>query len=81
MAAEAAAAAAAAEAPPGVQFPFLCLLVSGGHNLLLVVEGVGQYIQVGTDSWGEGHPGKAALAMLGNRPLEPYPKGLTWSPA
>ena len=30
----------------GVQFPFLCLLVSGGHNLLLVVEGVGQYIQV-----------------------------------
>lgn len=32
----------------GVQFPFLCLLISGGHNLLLVVEGVGQYIQLGT---------------------------------
>ena len=31
-----------------VQFPFLCLLVSGGHNLLLVVEGIGRYIQLGT---------------------------------
>ena len=31
-----------------VQFPFLCLLVSGGHNLLVVVEGVGRYVQLGT---------------------------------
>lgn len=31
-----------------VQFPFLCLLVSGGHNLLLIVEGLGRYIQLGT---------------------------------
>ena len=31
-----------------VQFPFLCLLVSGGHNLLMIVEGVGKYIQLGT---------------------------------
>ncbi len=31
-----------------VTFPFLCLLVSGGHNLLLVVEGLGRYIQLGT---------------------------------
>lgn len=31
-----------------VQFPFLCLLVSGGHNLLMVVRGVGNYLQVGS---------------------------------
>lgn len=31
-----------------VRFPFLCLLVSGGHNLLLIVEGLGRYIQLGT---------------------------------
>lgn len=31
-----------------VTFPFLCLLVSGGHNLLLIVEGLGRYIQLGT---------------------------------
>lgn len=31
-----------------VQFPFLCLLVSGGHNLLMIVEGVGKYVQLGT---------------------------------
>ena len=30
------------------EFPFLCLLVSGGHNLLLLVRGVGQYMQLGT---------------------------------
>lgn len=29
-----------------VKFPFLCLLVSGGHNLLLIVRGVGDYMQV-----------------------------------
>ena len=33
---------------PAVPFPFLCLLVSGGHNLLLLVRGVGQYIQLGS---------------------------------
>lgn len=31
-----------------LEFPFLCLLVSGGHNLLLLVEGVGRYSQLGT---------------------------------
>jgi N6-L-threonylcarbamoyladenine synthase len=39
-----------------VPFPFLCLLVSGGHNLLLVVEGIGRFIQLGTtldDALGE----------------------------
>lgn len=38
------------------EFPFLCLLVSGGHNLLLLVRGVGQYMQLGTtldDALGE----------------------------
>ena len=29
-------------------FPFLCLLVSGGHNLLVLVKGVGHYMQLGT---------------------------------
>ena len=32
--------------PPG--FPFLALLVSGGHNLLLVVRGVGDYQLLGS---------------------------------
>jgi N6-L-threonylcarbamoyladenine synthase len=39
-----------------VPFPFLCLLVSGGHNLLLVVEGIGRFVQLGTtldDALGE----------------------------
>jgi N6-L-threonylcarbamoyladenine synthase len=29
-------------------FPFLCLLVSGGHNLLVLVRGVGDYLQLGS---------------------------------
>ena len=32
---------------PHLTFPFLCLLVSGGHNLLVVVEGVGRYSLLG----------------------------------
>ena len=36
-----------ADAPPP-QFPFVCLLVSGGHNLLLLVHGVGDYTLLGT---------------------------------
>ena len=32
---------------PNLTFPFLCLLVSGGHNLLVVVEGVGRYSLLG----------------------------------
>lgn len=31
-----------------IEFPFVCLLISGGHNLLLVVRGVGDYMQVQT---------------------------------
>lgn len=52
----AAVAAAAALVDSAVEFPFLCLLISGGHNLLLLVEGIGQYTQLGTtldDALGE----------------------------
>lgn len=41
---------------PNVRFPFLCLLISGGHTLLLVVRGVGDYTILGStldDSIGE----------------------------
>ncbi len=62
--------------PP--QFPFICLLVSGGHTQLLKVEGVGQYELLGDtvdDAAGEafdksaklmglGYPGGPALAKL-----------------
>ena len=36
-----------ARAGTAVAFPFLCLLVSGGHNMLVVVEGVGSYTLLG----------------------------------
>lgn len=42
--------------PEALPFPFLCLLVSGGHNLLVLVKGVGNYTQLGTtldDALGE----------------------------
>lgn len=41
---------------PQLAFPYLCLLVSGGHTLLTVVHGIGNYTQLGTtldDSIGE----------------------------
>ena len=31
-----------------VQFPFLCMLVSGGHNMLLVAHAVGDYTLMGS---------------------------------
>ncbi|KAK2650574.1 hypothetical protein Ddye_018063 [Dipteronia dyeriana] len=31
-----------------LQFPFLALLISGGHNLLIVAHNLGQYTQLGT---------------------------------
>ena len=37
-----------ARAGTAVAFPFLCLLVSGGHNMLVVVEGVGSYTLLGS---------------------------------
>ncbi len=56
---------------PTIQFPFLCLLVSGGHNLLLLVHGVGRYTQLGTtldDALGEAYDKVARLLGL---PLAP----------
>lgn len=41
-----------------LQFPFLALLISGGHNLLILAQSVGQYIQLGTtidDAIGEAY--------------------------
>lgn len=62
--------------PP--QFPFLALLVSGGHSMLITVRGLGEYEVLGTtldDAVGEafdktakllglGYPGGPALAAL-----------------
>ncbi|XP_066314234.1 probable tRNA N6-adenosine threonylcarbamoyltransferase, mitochondrial isoform X2 [Miscanthus floridulus] len=41
-----------------LDFPFLALLISGGHNLLVLARGLGQYIQLGTtidDAIGEAY--------------------------
>nr|GLL40712.1 probable tRNA N6-adenosine threonylcarbamoyltransferase, mitochondrial [Ipomoea trifida] len=41
-----------------LQFPFMALLVSGGHNLLILARGLGDYIQLGTtvdDAIGEAY--------------------------
>ena len=37
-----------ARAARPVAFPFLCLLVSGGHNLIVIVHGVGRYALLGS---------------------------------
>lgn len=53
-------------------FPYLLLLVSGGHCQLLVVEGVGRYVRLGTtidDAIGEAFDKTAKLLRLG------YPGG------
>jgi N6-L-threonylcarbamoyladenine synthase len=55
-----------------VEFPYLLLLVSGGHSQLLVCRGVGQYRQLGTtldDAAGEAFDKSAKLLGL------PYPGG------
>ena len=55
-----------------VAFPYLLLLVSGGHCQLLIVEGVGQYRRLGTtidDAVGEAFDKSAKLLGLG------YPGG------
>ena len=55
-----------------VSFPYLLLLVSGGHCQLLIVEGVGQYRRLGTtidDAVGEAFDKSAKLLGLG------YPGG------
>ncbi|MFV3074047.1 tRNA (adenosine(37)-N6)-threonylcarbamoyltransferase complex transferase subunit TsaD [Niveispirillum fermenti] len=56
----------------GVSFPFLLLLVSGGHCQLLAVEGVGRYRRLGTtidDAVGEAFDKSAKIMGLG------YPGG------
>jgi N6-L-threonylcarbamoyladenine synthase len=55
-----------------VTFPYLLLLVSGGHCQLLIVEGVGRYVRLGTtidDAAGEAFDKTAKLLGLG------YPGG------
>jgi N6-L-threonylcarbamoyladenine synthase len=55
-----------------VAFPYLLLLVSGGHCQLLIVEGIGQYRRLGTtidDAIGEAFDKSAKLLGLG------YPGG------
>ena len=50
-----------------LDFPFLLLLVSGGHCQLLIVEGVGNYIRLGTtldDAMGEAFDKTAKLLGL-----------------
>ncbi len=56
----------------GIAFPYLLLLVSGGHTQLLIVENVGQYTRLGTtldDALGEAFDKTAKLLGLG------YPGG------
>lgn len=56
----------------GIDFPYLLLLISGGHCQLLAVEGVGQYRRYGgtvDDAAGEAFDKTAALLNLG------YPGG------
>ncbi len=64
--------ALSARLDPGVDFPYLLLLVSGGHCQLLMVEGVGRYARLGTtidDAAGEAFDKTAKLLGLG------YPGG------
>ena len=64
--------ALAARLSPGVDFPYLLLLVSGGHSQLLACVGVGRYRQLGTsrdDAAGEAFDKTAKLLGLG------YPGG------
>ena len=56
----------------GLDFPYLLLLVSGGHSQLLIVKGVGAYERLGTtldDALGEAFDKAAKLLGLG------YPGG------
>lgn len=56
----------------GVEFPYLLLLVSGGHTQILRVDGVGRYARIGStidDALGEAFDKTAKLLQLG------YPGG------
>ncbi len=55
-------------ADPGLQFPYLLLLISGGHCQLLLVQGVGRYRRLATtidDAVGEAFDKSAKLLGLG----------------
>lgn len=55
-----------------VEFPYLCLLISGGHTLALIVHNVNEYTQLGTtldESIGEAYDKTArALNIPWNKP-------------
>ncbi len=56
----------------GIAFPYLLLLVSGGHTQLVAVKGVGDYVRLGTtidDAIGEAFDKTAKMLGL------PYPGG------
>ncbi len=56
----------------GIQFPYLLLLVSGGHTQLVAIRGVGDYLRLGTtidDAAGEAFDKVAKMLGL------PYPGG------
>ncbi len=81
---------------PDLQFPYLLLLVSGGHCQLLLVEGVARYRRLATtidDAAGEAFDKTAKLLGLGfpggpnveraaalGRPIVPLPRPLKGSP-
>ncbi|KAI3906001.1 hypothetical protein MKW98_016397 [Papaver atlanticum] len=53
-----------------LQFPFLTLLISGGHNLLVLARDLGHYVQLGTtidDAIGEAYDKTARLLGLDMR--------------
>nr|ABA98522.2 Glycoprotease family protein, expressed [Oryza sativa Japonica Group] len=53
-----------------LDFPFLALLISGGHNLLVLAHGLGQYVQLGTtidDAIGEAYDKSARWLGLDMR--------------
>lgn len=81
---------------PAPGYPFLALLVSGGHTMLMRVEGLGRYAILGEtldDAVGEAfdktalllglsYPGGPALEALAatGRPIEPFPRPMTDRP-
>ena len=80
--------------PPS--FPFVALLVSGGHTLLIKVEGIGQYTQLGEsldDAAGEafdkvakmlglGYPGGPKVSQLAEKGIDrfKFPRPMTDRP-
>jgi N6-L-threonylcarbamoyladenine synthase len=62
----------------GLSFPYLLLLVSGGHSQLLAVRGVGDYVRLGTtvdDAVGEAFDKVAKLPYPGGPEVEKAAEG------